>query len=134
MTPPFQSTERQSTAVALAFAFGVGIGYLLVLYLLARRGGYEFATETPQQRLVYASWIGLGHLLVAAVPAYLFAKYGFLLPEAVFVVIAGYAVAVELGGGADSSLAIYGMFWLVPMAVILIAAGVEYVVRSTMRT
>jgi len=102
-----------------------------VLYLLARRGGYELAADSPQQRLLYLIWIGLGHLLLATVSVYLLVEYGFVLPGGIFVMIAGYAVSVELAGSADSSLSIYGMFWLIPMVIVLIAAGIEYVLRST---
>jgi hypothetical protein len=124
---PFLSTDQQSTAIALI----VGVSYLLVLYLLARRGGYELAADSPQQRLLYLIWIGLGHLLLATVSVYLLVEYGFVLPGGIFVMIAGYAVSVELAGSADSSLSIYGMFWLIPMVIVLIAAGIEYVLRST---
>jgi len=124
---PFLSTDQQSTAIALV----IGVSYLLILYFLARRGGYELAADTSQQRLLYIIWIGLGHLLLAAVPVYLLVEYGFVLPGCIFVIIAGYAVSVELVGSADSSLSIYGMFWLVPMAILLLAAGIEYVLRST---
>jgi hypothetical protein len=124
---PFLSTDQQSTAIALI----VGVSYLLVLYLLARRGGYELAADSPQQRLLYLIWIGLGHLLLATVSVYLLVEYGFVLPGGIFVMIAGYAVSVELAGSADNSLSIYGMFWLIPMVIVLIAAGIEYVLRST---
>ncbi|ATW89554.1 hypothetical protein halTADL_2845 [Halohasta litchfieldiae] len=123
---PFLSTDQQSTAIALV----IGVSYLLILYFLARRGGYELAADTPQQRLLYLVWIGFGHLLLAAVPAYLLVEYSFVLPSGIFVMIAGYAVSVELAGSADSSLSIYGMFWLAPMVIVLIAAGIEYVLRS----
>jgi hypothetical protein len=124
---PAPANHRPSISVAVV----VGVGYLLVMYLLARHGGYELAADTPQQQLLYLVWIGLGQLLLAGLPVYLLVEYGYLLPTVVFLGIAGYAVGVELGGSADSSLAIYGMFWVVPMAVVLLAVGIEYAVRST---
>lgn len=120
------SSQTQSAIVALV----VGVGYLLVLYALARRGGYEFAADTRIGVALYTLWIGAGHLLLASLPVYLFVRYGYLVPLLTFFGLAGYAVAVELGGSADSPLAIYGMFWLVPLAVVLTAAALEYGVRT----
>jgi hypothetical protein len=131
---PFLSTDQQSTAIALASALVVGVVYLFVLYFLACRGGYKLAVDSPQQRLFYFVWIGLGHFLLAAVPVYLLVEYSFVLPGGVFVMIAGYAVTVELAGSADSSLSIYDLFWLIPMVIVLVAVGIEYVIWSTVLT
>ncbi len=125
--PLLSSSQDHSVLVALV----AGVIYLLALYALARRGGYEFAADTTEQVALYALWIGLGHLLLASLPVYLLVQYGYLAPLVAFLGIAGYVIAVEVGGAADSPLAIYGMFWLVPLAMILGVAGLEYAARTT---
>ncbi|WP_255171338.1 hypothetical protein [Natrononativus amylolyticus] len=57
--------------------------------------------------------------------SYLFVKYGYVAPVVAFLGVAGYAVGVELGGTTDSPFAIYGMFWLGPLAVVLLTSGLE---------
>lgn len=121
------SNQYHSTGVALA----VGIVYTLGMYALAARGGYQFEAGTTAQLLFYVVWITGGQLLVASIPTYLFVRYGYLSPLLTFGIIVAYAVFVELSGSADSSLAIYGLFWILPVALILAVAGIEYATRAT---
>lgn len=121
------SSQSHSTSVALA----VGIVYALGMYALAAFGGYQFEVEMSAGLLFYVVWITGGQLLIASVPTYLFVRYGYLFPLLMFGVIVVYTVSVELSGSADSSLAVYGFFWILPVALILVAAGIEYAVRAT---
>ncbi|MCU4973892.1 hypothetical protein OB955_14225 [Halobacteria archaeon AArc-m2/3/4] len=114
----------------MGVALAVGAGYTLGMYALAALGGYQFDASSTPQLLFYVVWITGGQLLLGSLPTYLLVRYGYLSPFVLFVGIAGYAVSVELSGSADSSLAIYGMFWILPVGSILAVSGIEHVARA----
>ena len=120
-----------SVAVDRSHAAAAAVGLVHAAALLT----YAFALGRVQLTLGGPAAVGAvaysvaGMVLLAAVPAYLLLEHSLVLPVAVFALNLALLVRGELAASPDGAVAFLFVVWVVPFGLLLLAGGVEYVVR-----
>lgn len=121
----------------------VGIGHLLAVVAVAVAAGESIpsVSELAAGQLSEYGMLGLtlvGVVLLGTIPALCFARFRLVSPTVV--VVGGFAFAVYRThryvrdvvhpGASPSPVVSYAVLWFVPLAVVIVAAALEYAVRS----
>jgi hypothetical protein len=123
-----ESLHRNRRTVLVSAAVGLTHAIALLAFAVVWRG-YEF-TGGGVWTLVVPVWTVLGLCFLAGIPVYLLVRYSLVLPSAVFCLNLALTLRAELSIGPGDPLGLQFVAWVVPLGVVLLLGGVEYVLRS----
>ena len=119
---PVPSSRRRAAAVAAAG----GLLHAAAMSWFAVRLGVS-AGDLPDWLVILYG--GVGMWLVAAGPLYLLLRRRLVAPAALLTLFGLFDAQAETTGGVEGPHALYFGAWVVPLAVLLVVAGVEYGLR-----
>lgn len=119
---PVPASRRRATSVASA----VGLLHAVVMTWFAARLGVTVSGMPDWPLFLFGAG---GMWVVAAVPAYLLLARRLVAPATLLAALVLWDARTELGASVEDAHALYFGGWFLVLALVLVAAGVEYALR-----